>query len=44
MSLSSAQHLLDEFNNGNWDEVGAYFDEDFQSFYNYLEKYGLGKK
>jgi hypothetical protein len=41
MSRASAQHLLDEFNDGNWDEVGAYFDEDFQLFLNYLKKYGL---
>lgn len=41
MSRDAAQHLLDEFNDGNWDEVGAYFNEDFTLFFNYLTKYGL---
>jgi hypothetical protein len=41
MSIDSAQHLLDEFNDGNWDEVGAYFNEDFGLFMDYLGKYGL---
>ncbi len=44
MSRVSAQHLLDEFNDGNWDEVGAYFDKNFQLFLNYLKKYGLDKQ
>ncbi len=44
MSRLSAQHLLDEFNDGNWDEVGAYFDKNFQLFLNYLKKYGLDKQ
>ena len=41
MSKDAAQHLLDEFNDGNWDEVGAYFNEDFALFMDYLGKYGL---
>ena len=41
MSTEAAQHLLDEFNNGNWDEVGAYFNEDFEVFFDYLDKYKL---
>ena len=41
MSLASAQHLLDEFNDGNWEEVGAYFNEDFELFMDFLTKYGL---
>ena len=41
MSRDAAQHLLDEFNDGNWDEVGAYFNEDFALFMDYLGKYGL---
>jgi hypothetical protein len=41
MSKDAAQHLLDEFNDGNWDEVGAYFNEDFNLFLDYLTKYGL---
>lgn len=41
MSRDAAQHLLDEFNDGNWDEVGAYFNEDFNLFMDYLSKYGL---
>jgi hypothetical protein len=41
MSKDAAQHLLDEFNDGNWDEVGAYFNEDFNLFLDYLSKYGL---
>lgn len=41
MSLQAARHLLDEFNNGNWDEVGAYFNEDFELFFDYLDKYNL---
>lgn len=41
MSKDAAQHLLDEFNDGNWDEVGAYFNEDFELFMDYLGKYGL---
>jgi len=41
MSTDAAKHLLDEFNNGNWDEVGAYFNDDFETFYEYLDKYNL---
>ena len=41
MSLDAAQHLLDEFNDGNWDEVGSYFNNDFELFLNYLAKYEL---
>ena len=41
MSEQAARHLLDEFNNGNWDEVGAYFNEDFELFFDYLDKYNL---
>jgi hypothetical protein len=41
MSLDAAQHLLDEFNDGNWDEVGSYFNNDFELFLNYLSKYEL---
>lgn len=41
MSLEAAQHLLDEFNDGNWDEVGSYFNEDFELFLDYLSKYEL---
>ncbi len=41
MSLDAAQHLLDEFNDGNWDEVGPYFNDDFELFLNYLAKYEL---
>ncbi len=37
----TARELLDEFNNGNWDEVGAYFNDDFELFLDYLEKNGL---
>ena len=37
-----ARNLLDEFNNGNWDEVGSYFDNDFEIFLTFLEKNGLG--
>jgi len=39
--MSAARELLDEFNDGNWDEVGAYFNDDFQVFLDYLEKNGL---
>lgn len=42
MSLDAAKHLLDEFNDGNWNEVGAYFNFDFGLFFNYLNKYNLG--
>lgn len=41
MSTEAARHLLDEFNDGNWDEVGAYFNDDFELFFDYLEKYNL---
>lgn len=44
MSLESAQHLLDEFNNGNWDEVGVFFNNDFEMFYKFLEKYGIAEQ
>ncbi len=37
----AARELLDEFNDGNWNEVGAYFNDDFQVFLDYLEKNGL---
>ena len=37
----TARELLDEFNDGNWDEVGAYFNDDFELFLDYLEKNGL---
>jgi len=37
----TARELLDEFNDGNWDEVGAYFNDDFGLFLDYLEKNGL---
>ena len=37
----AARELLDEFNDGNWNEVGAYFNNDFQTFLDYLEKNGL---
>jgi len=37
----AARELLDEFNDGNWDEVGAYFNNDFETFLDYLEKNGL---
>jgi len=37
----TARELLDEFNDGNWDEIGAYFNEDFALFMDYLGKYGL---
>jgi hypothetical protein len=41
MSVSAAQHLVDEFNNGNWDEIESYFNEDFDLFMEYLTKYNL---
>ncbi len=34
----AARELLDEFNEGNWDEVGSYFNDDFSLFLDYLEK------
>jgi hypothetical protein len=37
----AARELLDEFNDGNWDEVGSYFNDDFSLFLDYLEKNGL---
>ena len=37
----TARELLDEFNDGNWNEVGAYFNDDFELFLDYLEKNGL---
>lgn len=37
----AAKELLDEFNDGNWDEIGVYFNEDFETFLEYLEKNGL---
>jgi hypothetical protein len=37
----AARELLDEFNEGNWDEVGSYFNDDFSLFLDYLEKNGL---
>jgi hypothetical protein len=37
----AARELLDEFNEGNWDEVGSYFNDDFETFLDYLEKNGL---
>jgi hypothetical protein len=37
----AARELLDEFNEGNWDEVGSYFNDDFALFMDYLEKNGL---
>lgn len=39
--MSAARELLDEFNDGNWDEIGSYFNNDFQAFLDYLEKNGL---
>ena len=39
--MSAARELLDEFNDGNWDEIGSYFNDDFQLFLDYLEKNGL---
>ena len=39
--MSAARELLDEFNDGNWDEIGSYFNGDFQVFLDYLEKNGL---
>jgi len=39
--MSAARELLDEFNDGNWDEIGSYFNDDFQVFLDYLEKNGL---
>ncbi len=39
--MSAARELLDEFNDGNWDEIGSYFNDDFQAFLDYLEKNGL---
>lgn len=44
MSLEAAQHLLDEFNDGNWDEVGSYFNDEFELFLDYLSKYELDHK
>jgi hypothetical protein len=44
MSLEAAQHLLDEFNDGNWDEVGSYFNDEFDLFLDYLSKYELDHK
>ena len=41
MSTEAARHLLDEFNDGNWDEVGSYFNDDFELFFDYLYKYNL---
>ena len=37
----AARELLDEFNDGNWDEIGSYFNNDFETFLDYLEKNGL---
>jgi hypothetical protein len=37
----AARELLDEFNEGNWNEVGSYFNDDFSLFLDYLEKNGL---
>jgi hypothetical protein len=37
----AARELLDEFNDGNWNEVGSYFNDDFETFLDYLEKNGL---
>ena len=38
----AARHLLDEFNDGNWDEIGQYFGNDFELFLSYLDKSGIG--
>jgi hypothetical protein len=37
----AARELLDEFNEGNWNEVCSYFNDDFSLFLDYLEKNGL---
>ena len=37
----AARHLLDEFNDGNWDEIGQYFGNDFELFLSYLDKSGI---
>jgi len=37
----AARELLDDFNNGDWDEIGSFFNYDFELFLDYLEKVGL---
>ena len=37
----AARELIDDFNNGNWDEISSFFNDDFQLFLDYLEKNGL---
>ena len=37
----AARELIDDFNNGNWDEISSFFNDDFQLFLDYLEKVGL---
>jgi hypothetical protein len=37
----AARELLDDFNNGDWDDISSFFNDDFQLFLDYLEKNGL---
>jgi len=41
MANETARDLLDEFNNGGWDDIKAYFGDDLNTFLDYLGKYGL---
>jgi hypothetical protein len=41
MANETARGLLDEFNNGGWDDIKAYFGDDLNTFLDYLSKYGL---
>jgi hypothetical protein len=37
----AARELIDDFNNGDWDDISSFFNDDFQLFLDYLEKNGL---
>ena len=37
----AARELLDDFNNGDWEEIGSFFNHDFNLFLDYLGKNGL---
>jgi hypothetical protein len=41
MANETARDLLDEFNNGGWDDIKVYFSDDLNLFLDYLSKYGL---
>lgn len=38
----TARELLDEFNNGGWEQISTYFGDDIEIFFSYLDKSGIG--